>query len=74
MLEIGRPLEGQEVRLTESADTLEKALLYIYPRAVPEFELKFPECLVVMKALHKYEVRYNSYHQFRCSERNCGGS
>lgn len=57
MLEIGEPEGGKEVHLTESADTLEKALIYIYPRSLPEFKLELPECLVVIRALHKYEVR-----------------
>lgn len=60
MFEVGRPSEGKaEVNLTESADTLEAVLVYIYPRSLTAFRLSFPDCLVVIKALHKYEVGLN---------------
>lgn len=58
MLEIGDPSgSAKEVNLMESAETLEKLLVYVYPRSLEELKLEFPGCLRVIDALSKYEVR-----------------
>lgn len=57
MLEIGQPEEeGKEVHLTESTDTLEQVLVYVYHRCLTEFKLDISNCSAVIRALHKYEV------------------
>lgn len=64
MFEVGGPTDGKLVKLAESADTLAKILVYIYPDSIPEFELNFPECLDVIRTLHKYQV--GSVDSFPC--------